>query len=193
MTDARFVYVMGVDPGVVTGIVVIKVDRQRKEWALVERTEVPDVRDGGGLYDLNRAVRSRLSDSDKGFYGVAMEQLMAYTNSAQEKAEAQGVVRLSAYEARVPLYNYAPTTVRAIVVGSGKAKASDITKVARELTGLRHAPKGRPFSVHQQDALAVALCCALKEDLLKVLAPAVSEAALVPVVAKRSRKKEEEE
>ena len=193
MSDARFLHVLGVDPGVTTGLVVIKVDRQRSKWALISRTTIEDVRDGAGLYYLNRAVRSIVGDHTDAYFGIAMEQLMAFKTSAQEKSEAQGVVRLAAYECRSTLYTYAPNTVRSIVVGSGKAKASDIQKVTRELTGLTNPPKGKAFNVHQQDALAAALCCCVKEDLLKMIEPCVPEADLVPSITRQPRKKEDSE
>jgi Holliday junction resolvasome RuvABC endonuclease subunit len=170
--NADPILVMGVDPGKTTGWVVIKVYRKNNKWELLERGEVASVEDGAGLHMLDVMLRAKITTNraeDIPVAAVAMEQLMAYTNTAQEKAEAQGIVRLSAYMAMVTLYTYAPTTIRAVVVGSGKAKASDVAQVTRRLADLGRTKRGESFTPHQQDALAAALCCCLKEDFLRTL------------------------
>jgi len=161
------VYIVGVDPGVTTGICVIEI--WDGKWRLLKRMTVDDVRDGGGLCALATSVTWSLLNYVPA--AMAMEQMMAYKTSAQEKAEAQGVIRLAAYQRQIPMHTYAPTMIRTLVVGSGCAKASDIAKVTRELTGITHAKKGEAFDKHQQDALAAALCCALKEGYLNILEP----------------------
>jgi Holliday junction resolvasome RuvABC endonuclease subunit len=170
--------IVGVDPGKVTGLAVIKVDVPKSKWELVMRE------DGAGLWQLYTKLLALMQTTYAGMAPVlalSMEQLMAYKIAAQEKAEAQGITRLSAYVCRVPIYTYAPTTVRSIVVGSGKAKASDIAAALRTLAGLERTKKGEAFTPHQQDALAAALCCAVKESWLKSIAPqeAASETDIV--------------
>ena len=166
------VVIVGVDPGVTTGIAVILVHRKANRWELMLRSEVGDVRDGGGLYNLLCRVRALLhSDHRYPVAACAMEQLLSYTNSAQEKAEAQGIIRAAVYAEMVTLHCYAPTSIRATAVGSGRAKAGDVAKVMRDMAGLQRTKKGEAFSVHQQDALAAALCCAVGEGFLKSLEP----------------------
>jgi hypothetical protein len=56
------------------------------------------------------------------------------------------------------------------VIGGGRATSGDIGDVTRHLTGI--AKGTRPgFDEHQQDALVVALCCALREGYLTILEP----------------------
>jgi Holliday junction resolvasome RuvABC endonuclease subunit len=158
---------MGVDPGVTTGVCVIRVESGK--WWLTYRGQVEDVRDKYGLGHLYSELHALYRTDQLDI--VAMEQLMAYVRNAQEKAEAQGVVKLFAGQASVVMSCYPPATIRALVVGSGKAKESDVRAVLRHVTGLTRCKKGQAFTPHQQDALAVALCCALKEDLLNVIEP----------------------
>lgn len=166
------VIIIGVDPGINTGIVAIEVDRKANRWHLVGRFNMPDVSDGGGLMRLYTWLRSYIhNEHEFPIAAVGMEQMMAYMTSAQEKAEAQAAVRMAAYAEMVTLHTYAPTSVRSTVVGSGRAKESDVAKVTRQLLGVTRTKKGEAFNKHQQDALAVALCCAVREGILQSIEP----------------------
>jgi Holliday junction resolvasome RuvABC endonuclease subunit len=162
-------YIVGVDPGVTTGICVVRIEDGK--WKLVDRDTVLNVRAGESLSDLYDVLKFKLEWFQCNDVVVAMEVMQAYMSSAQEKSQAQGVVMLAAYRAGVVLHTYSPTTIRALVVGSGRAKAADVSQATRALTGIAHPKKGEAFNVHQQDALASALCCALEEEYLPILRP----------------------
>jgi hypothetical protein len=87
---SRPTIIIGVDPGVTSGVCVIGIVDGK--WRLERRESVKDVRDGAGLADLRCALGLKLDFPDGVVTAVAMEELRAYMTSAQEKCEAQGVV-----------------------------------------------------------------------------------------------------
>ena len=174
MIDAKQadpIIIVGVDPGKTTAVSVIEVNIKANRWKLRERAAYGPVTDGASLAELLVRLRVKMRDQELPVAKCAMEQLMAYTTSAQEKAEAQGIVRLAAHYENVTMQTYSPTTVRAMVVGHGHAKESDIKVALRQHLGLERAKKGEGWQTHDYDALAVALCCAVQEEFLKSIQP----------------------
>ena len=165
--------VIGVDPGKTTGICVIRVNTKKQTWQLLSREEIGGMEDADRLHTLSCRLHMLCyrTPNEVTLGAVAMEYLQAHKQySHQEKAEAQGVIRLTAYETGAFMSLYAPTTIRKVVTGRGDAKAGDISRVLRDLTGLQNPRPG--FTAHQQDALAVALCYAMLDGRLNKLKPA---------------------
>ena len=148
--------IVGVDPGKTTGIAVIEADE--RGWHLCaryDRTPEGEMR-GEQLANLRTGIGLEIRRAD----AVAMEEMLAYRQAtADEKVEAQAVVKLTAWERRVPLVTYAPATVRSVICRDGRA---DVRTIRETLRFLVRAPKtskkGQGWSHHQYDALAVALC-----------------------------------
>jgi Holliday junction resolvasome RuvABC endonuclease subunit len=180
------IIIVGVDPGKTTGIVVIEVNIKANRWKLLDRAAYGPTTDGATLAALLVRLRVKMRDQNTVVAKCAMEQLMAYTNSAQEKAEAQAIVRLAAHYENVTMQTYSPTTVRAMVVGHGHAKESDIKVALRQHLGLERAKKGEGWQTHDYDALAVALCCAVQEEFLKSIQPQGESAISAPAPARKS-------
>lgn len=153
------VYIVGIDPGKTTGLVVIEADENG--WSLISRADIApdeDIERGRNLWKLHDEIGTQITTYKADV--VAMEELLAYRQAtADEKVEAQAVVAMAAYRARVPLITYAPVTIRSTICRDGRADVQTITKTLRYLARLpKQSKRGEAWSAHQYDALAVALC-----------------------------------
>jgi len=86
---------------------------------------------------------------------LAIEGLFYCRNvrTAIALGEARGVVLMTAAAAGVPVFEYAPRSVKQAMVGSGGARKEQVAKMVVRMTGLDREP-----SEDAADALAVALC-----------------------------------
>ncbi len=108
---------------------------------------------------------------------VALESLYHGVNaqSALRLGHARGVIMLLIAEAKLPLYEYPPATVKRTVAGNGRAQKVEVQRLVSYRCGLRQPPP-----LDASDALAVALCHAQKRSVIPVAAarstakPAVS-------------------
>jgi crossover junction endodeoxyribonuclease RuvC len=67
---------------------------------------------------------------------------------------ASGIALLAAAQARLPVYEYVPTAVKAAVTGDGSANKDQVQQMVARLFRLAVAPKPADAA----DALAIALC-----------------------------------
>ena len=93
---------------------------------------------------------------------VAVEGVFHGVNAraALKLGQARGVALLAAGEASLPVFEYAPATIKRSVAGSGAASKLQVSSMVRALCGLRGAPK-----LDASDALAVAICHAFHHRL----------------------------
>jgi len=90
---------------------------------------------------------------------VAVEGVFHGVNvrSALQLGHARGVALLCAGEAGLPVFEYAPATVKRTVAGGGRASKEQVQAMVRALCGLKRAPR-----LDASDALAVAICHAFR-------------------------------
>jgi Holliday junction resolvasome RuvABC endonuclease subunit len=145
--------VLGVDPGVTTGFASISFNPGTATWKLVDRAAHKST-----LLGLYHETIMQLDVSSKP--EIAMEELLVHRmRNMDEGIEARGVVKLVAEKMGYSVVTYAPTTVRACVMGSGKATPQEIRKTIKFLCGI---PKGTKLTDHEADAIAVALTHAVR-------------------------------
>jgi len=91
-----------------------------------------------------------------------MEKLFFATNAktAIRVGQAQGVMLLSAAEANLPVFEYAPGTIKKMVAGNGRADKKDIQRSLRKVFGakVKSKAKKKTHFDNAADALAVSLC-----------------------------------
>lgn len=87
---------------------------------------------------------------------MAVEKLYFQNNqkTAINVAQARGVILLAAQQQGVPVFEYTPLQVKAVVTGYGKAKKPQVMEMTRRLLALESVPKPDDTA----DALAIALC-----------------------------------
>lgn len=164
--------VLGIDPGLnVTG------------YGLVARREklVPSPAEGDvalveagvvrpGPPEL--ALERRLSLLYDGLWAVltefhpdalSLEEIFShrrFPNIALWMAHARGVACLAADKAGVPVYSYAPASVKLAIVGNGRATKAQVQEMVRRRLGLAQRPA--PSDVADALALAITHLDALK-------------------------------
>lgn len=93
---------------------------------------------------------------------IAMEKVFFATNrkTAIRVGQAQGVMLLAAATCDVPIFEYAPGTIKKLVAGDGRADKKAVEQAVREILGnsIHSKPNGRTHFDNAADALAVALC-----------------------------------
>lgn len=97
---------------------------------------------------------------------VAIEKLFFFANAktAMKVSESIGILKLAVSIKKIPLFEYAPLRIKAIVAGNGRAKKEAMKQVIRKFFKIR-TPKGKKSHFDDAaDALCVALCHA-KIDL----------------------------
>jgi len=167
--------ILGIDPGITTGLALLSFDDEG--WQLDRRWELrPETETRGEALSSLYGELYQVCFEDQQepvVSGIAMEAFLAYgTNTAEEKIEAQAVIKLFAYDCKVPLHTYAPVTVRSAVIGSGRATPAQIKATMRHLLGLgKTSKRGEAFTDHQCDAVAVTLCHLVCSGELQILRP----------------------
>ena len=148
--------VLGIDPGLnVTGYGLVA--RRAKDVALVEagvvRPGPPELaleRRLSLLYDGLQAVLTEFRPD-----ALSLEKVFShrrFPNSALWMAHARGVACLAADKAGVPVYSYAPASVKLAIVGNGRATKAQVQELVRRRLGLAQ----RPAPSDVADALALA-------------------------------------
>jgi len=148
--------VLGVDCGSrATGFAVIDVEgRQNRvvEYGVISPPRVQTF--ANRLQYIHRELQDVLERHQPTC--VAIEQVFQALNvkSAMQLSQVRGIVLLVAAEAQLPISEYAATSVKASVVGYGRAQKHQVQLMVQRLLQLPELPK----STDAADALAVALC-----------------------------------
>ncbi|PYQ59732.1 MAG: crossover junction endodeoxyribonuclease RuvC [Acidobacteria bacterium] len=149
--------ILGVDPGsITTGFGVIESDRGK--LLLIEQGSITTARSSDladrlcHIHDGLLAVIARTLPA-----AVAVETPFAGQNmkSLIQLAHARGVILLAARAATLPVYEYAPRSIKSAVVGYGGAEKEQVAKMVRLLLV---GCSTQVMSVDASDALAVAIC-----------------------------------
>ncbi len=147
--------VLGIDPGshrcgwgVVTGYVG---HYSALEWGCI----TPPADCGIGermqfIYDALGGIIKRHNPTD-----LAIEKLYFNRNvtSCIGVAEARGVVLLAAQQAGLPIAEYAPSDIKKMLTGSGRANKNEVTLMVMSHLGLERKPQVDDTA----DALAIAI------------------------------------
>lgn len=149
--------VLGIDPGVSeTGWAVLDSARPSDPRLLaagVIRTAPPAAL-SERLRDIHAAVSSVLATHQPA--SVAVEELffLKAAHTVRATLQARGVILLAAAQARKPVAEYNPRTVKLALTGTGSAQKSQMQRVVQSALKLKEIL--RPDDV--ADAAAIALC-----------------------------------
>jgi crossover junction endodeoxyribonuclease RuvC len=146
--------VLGVDPGSrVCGYAVIAL-QGRGSYRYVECgvLTAPAGPTEARLAEIARSLSEVISDLNP--TALAVEDVFSHVNvrSALALAQARGTVLAVAGLACLPVYSYAPATVKRAVTGRGRATKEQVARMVAVLAGL-----GTPPRADAADALAVAI------------------------------------
>ena len=149
--------ILGVDPGsICTGFGVI--DDQRGKLLLIEQGSISTPRGAelaDRLWQIHEGLLSVISRTLPA--AVAVETPFAGQNvkSLIQLAHARGVILLAARAASLPVFEYAPRSIKSAVVGYGGAEKQQVAKMVRLLIS---GCAMQVMSTDASDALAVAIC-----------------------------------
>ena len=164
--------VLGIDPGTATtGFGIIDTAKDMRinviDWGLIETAKdgTPESR----LVKIHEELIEKLIFFKPDI--LAIERVFFATNAktAISVGQAIGVMMLSAAKMNVPLKEYAPGTIKKMVSGTGRADKKMMQQAVRKILGAKvksEAHKKTHFD-NAADALAIALCHLMKENLYK--------------------------
>lgn len=165
MIEIKKEIILGIDPGTASvgwGLI----EKTGRECRLIDygciRTK-PDKKLSSRLLEifdsLGDIIKKNRPDT------VAVEQLFFFKNTktAMAVGQARGVILLAAEMEKKEFYEYTPLQVKQAVTGYGRAEKKQIQNLVKELLVMKEIPKPDDAA----DALAVALCHAYTNQLLK--------------------------
>ena len=148
--------VFGIDPGSErTGYGCVDTDGSRHSMILCGAiTTTASAALPTKLLDIHRRLAILLRECRPD--AVAIESVFHAVNarSALKLGHARGVAMLTATEAGVPVFEYAPAEIKRAVVGYGRAEKPQVQHMVKLLLGLAAVPAPHDAA----DALAVAIC-----------------------------------
>lgn len=156
--------ILGLDPGTATtGYGLVKTNGEGSlkaiEWGLIE-TSQKDGSHGKRFAEIHSQLSQLLKKHSPDI--VAIEKLFFATNvkTAIRVGQAQGVMLLTAAQAKVPVFEYAPGRIKRLVSGNGRADKQAIQKAVRKHLGaaIRKKKGKKTHFDNAADALAVAIC-----------------------------------
>ena len=149
--------ILGVDPGSIsTGFGVI--EESRGKLQLIEQGSISTARGAelpDRLWNIHEALLSVIARTSPA--AVAVETPFAGQNAKSliQLAHARGVILLAARSANLPVFEYAPRSIKSAVVGYGGAEKQQVAKMVRLLIA---GCATQVMSTDASDALAVAIC-----------------------------------
>ena len=149
--------VLGVDPGLnLTGYGVIEFRHQRPEVVEAGVVRTPS---SGTLSERIQAVYGGIRDVIESLQPTefALEQLFSHyqrPRTAILMGHARGVICLAAAQAGLTTFDYAPTQVKKILTGNGRAPKEQVQLAIQRELQLKQLPEPPDVA----DALAIAMC-----------------------------------
>ncbi len=151
--------ILGVDPGTRTlgyGLVERRVGRAGPTFAYVEcgLVRTPE---GAPMLERLRVIGDTLAEiiAELAPDEVALELAFYGRNvaTALKLGQARGAIMLLVAQHGLPLHEYAPSQIKQVVVGHGRATKQDVQQRVRLLLRMKREP-----ATDAADALAIALC-----------------------------------
>lgn len=156
--------ILGIDPGTATvGYGMIKAKSGSFSvldfgWIKTDKEEKVEKR----LDQIYREVLSLLKTHEPDV--LAVERLFFYSNqkTAMRVSQAHGVIMLAAARRKTKVAEYAPGEIKKRISGNGRADKNEMKKAVRSLLPVRSPKRKKTHFDDVADALAVAICHALK-------------------------------
>ena len=163
--------ILGIDPGTATsGYGLLEINHESYKatyWGLVETSK--DKEPERRLANIYKQMLSIIRETKPDV--MAIEKLFFATNAktAIRVGQAQGAILVAAAESKIAVYEYAPGTIKKVISGSGRADKKQMQQSVRKYLGakVRSEKKKRTHFDNAADALAVALCHAIREKMIE--------------------------
>jgi crossover junction endodeoxyribonuclease RuvC len=161
--------ILGIDPGTATtGFGLLRIENLQDKFILLDFGWIKTVKEEhkGDRLSIIYDEMCVLLDKHKPEV-LAIERLFFATNvkTAMAVSEACGVIRLAAAKKNIPVFDYAPMSIKCVVGGSGRADKIQMKKTVRKLLSFRSPNHKKTYFDDVCDACAVAICHAKKTML----------------------------
>ncbi len=156
--------ILGVDPGTAVtgwGIVQLTTRGARFVGAGVIRTKSADPLESR-LLTLSEGLQIILDTHQPVIAAVEEPFFGENARSALVLGQARGALLLTLARKGLPVSSYSPREVKRAAVGNGAATKEQVAFMIGRILGLSPTPDGKPFPNDATDALAIALCHALR-------------------------------
>lgn len=154
--------ILGIDPGTATtGYGLIKVKGRGKfnvvDWGLIETGKMPFKEKR--LEEIYKKMLSLLKTYSPDIFVMEKVFFASNAKTAIDVGRAEGVMLLAASKTKVKVVEYAPSAIKKVIAGDGRAKKKDIQKAIRKILGKNIKSKAhkKTHFDNSADALAVAL------------------------------------
>jgi len=158
--------ILGIDPGTATtGFGLLRSNDAGDKyklldfgWIKTEKTEIASKR----LVFIHQQMIMLLKKHKPDV--LAIERLFFATNvkTAMAVSESLGVIKLAAAKQKIPVFDYAPMSIKLVVGGSGRADKALMKQTVRKILSFRAPNHKKTHFDDVCDALAVAICHARK-------------------------------
>lgn len=153
--------ILGLDPGVATtGYAVIEMRgriERALDWGVIETKKNLDLPDR--LNIIRRDLVKLIKKYDTATAGVESLFFAKNVKTAIAVAHARGVILVTLRQMRVKIVEMTPLQVKSQIASYGMAPKAQVQAMVKKLLGLSEQP--RPDDA--ADALAIALCAAMKQ------------------------------
>jgi len=161
--------ILGIDPGTATtGFGFLEINNNKLktlEYGLIETKKDIDAhfRLEDIYFQFNDLFKKQKPDH------IAIEKVFFSTNkkTAISVGQAIGVILLSSAHQKLPVFQYAPGSIKKLVAGDGRADKLVMQSAVRKFlgAGIRKKKGNKTHFDNSADALAVAIAHALNENL----------------------------
>ena len=155
--------VLGIDPGLVTtGFSII--DSKSRKLNLVAYGVIRPKRNENTSKRLNYLFQETNKILDKFSPDIFSIEDMFYSKNVKTAmllGQARGAMIISAAQADIPIFEYAPRKVKMSVCGNGAASKEQVSYMVMNILKLKEKPKPLDAS----DAIAVGLCCLMQRQI----------------------------
>lgn len=149
------VTVLGIDPGTrVTGYGLVQAQQGRMAYLGSGCIRPPDGGMPERLGGIHAGVRKLIQAHRASALAIEDAFLARNPQAALKLGQARGAAISAAVSAGLPVFEYAPRTVKKAVVGAGGASKEQVQYMVRILLNLA----GRRLAADAADALATAIC-----------------------------------
>lgn len=153
--------ILGIDPGTATtGFGLVEIGEngaEVKTWGLIEtnKTLNKETRLDFIFEETVKVIQKHKPDVfvfEKVFFATNAKTVIAV-------GQAQGVMLLAASKTKVPVFEYAPGTIKKMITGNGRANKKEVQAAIRKILGSRvkSAKHKKTHFDNEADALAIAL------------------------------------
>ena len=162
--------ILGIDPGTATtGYGLVKVNSNKYkaiDWGLIETEKNGDP--SKRLESIFKQMHKVLKDYNPDIMAIEKIFFAANAKTAIRVGQAQGVMLYAAAKTKTDVVEYAPATIKKVISGNGRADKKEIQKSVRKYLGtkVRSEKRKKTHFDNAADGLAVAMCHALKEEVI---------------------------